>query len=178
MTCFPLLPGSWGDYSVLRAPAGGSPCTNKPRDRLPQRANVRDFPPRHHTSAWHSLPWRGWWLLRLNSFLRRNRLALTCQRSFTSYVSVKTMYYLLPKRLISLTLVGYETSNHGSVYTDSPILIFFSLIGLLTNQISSEKQLVWKDLMWLVKRPISGKKRSELCCCIRRSSPLYWLNTL
>lgn len=34
----------------------------------------------------------------------------------------------------------------------------FPPICLLTKQISSEKYLMWKDQMWLVKGPISGKK--------------------
>ena len=41
--------------------------------------------------------------------------------------------------------------------------------SLLTNQISSEKDLMWKYLMWLVKRPISGRKKIWIGCLSKRS---------
>jgi hypothetical protein len=36
------------------------------------------------------------------------------------------------------------------------------LIALWTNQISSEKDLIWEDLMWLVKRPTPKNIRTGL----------------
>ena len=38
------------------------------------------------------------------------------------------------------------------------MLIFFPLIGILTNQMSSEIYLTWKGLMWSVKIPTCEKK--------------------
>ena len=43
-----------------------------------------------------------------------------------------------------LTIQIQEHSN--SIHTGNPILILVSLIGLLTNQIHSENDLMWKDL--------------------------------
>ena len=68
---------------------------------------------------------------------------------------------VLAGRFLSLGL-------HPNYLTWSPLLVTLFIFvyhwsgwemqwRLRTNQISSEKDLMWKDLMWLVKRPISGK---------------------
>jgi hypothetical protein len=52
----------------------------------------------------------------------------------------------------------------GCNYKGRPILIFFSLMSLLTNQISFEKYL------WVRKEdPFAGEKKSKLGCLYKSS---------
>ena len=50
-----------------------------------------------------------------------------------------------------------DTDTKAAFTQAAKFRFFSSLIGLLTNQINSEKDWMWKDPMGLVKRPTRGK---------------------
>ena len=83
-------------------------------------------------------------------------------------ISVSRLCVVFSSHSVHLSFHAVSICLSGCVYTVSRVQdIFTPLIALLTNQISSEKDLMWTDLMWSLKRPIGW--RSELGCLCKHN---------